>query len=369
LNLAARTGDVDLVDFLLAQGLGLGEADRLGTTPLLAACCQGRNDVMVAHLLDQGAKANECDQDGVSALMDASAAGDVESIRLLVLHGANLEARDREGRTALIWAAQYNSFRAVDELIRQKADVNAADEHGETAVTDAGDRGRSQIVALLGAVGARLDGLHIIAKAGVNPPLPPARLWALAVGAIYAQWNGRSHEQLCDPRDQDGDLRMFREQWNIHNRAELLAELHDLEEGPSARGIGVAEAKAVWDAPGFFWKMERLLDLAYLDLRWRGRMNAAWNLCREANLIRCGVNVGFLQEDEAWATLLHVARRVQASFSSWREMDDNFLEGREIWAEQSDPDLLLCSQLLLNAKDPNSPWTRLRWDLGLGGGD
>jgi hypothetical protein len=94
-------------------------------------------------------------------------------------------------------------------------------------------------------------------------------------------------------------------------------------------------------------------------------MKIAWNECRAVNLIRAGVSVHFLTEAEAWPMLMDLARKTQATFRSWREMNAAFLDCRQVWAGQRDPDFDLCTQLLLNPVDPNSPWNQLDWNTSL----
>jgi hypothetical protein len=80
-----------------------------------------------------------------------------------------------------------------------------------------------------------------------------------------------------------------------------------------------------------------------------------------------GYILHYLDEKEAWNLLLANARKVQASFSSWQEMSDNFLDGRKIWNEAPDNQFDACSKLLLNPRDPNSPWNQNPWKTDLSG--
>ena len=62
-----------------------------------------------------------------------------------------------------------------------------------------------------------------------------------------------------------------------------------------------------------------------------------------------------------------IAKQTQDIFSSWQELSDNFLDGREIWAGARDPKFDACARLLLNPKDPNSPWNNIPWNTDLAG--
>src|SRR5439155_3150792 len=54
--------------------------------------------------------------------------------------------------------------------------------------------------------------------------------------------------------------------------------------------------------------------------------------CRYIILCRCGYQVGFLSEDEAWGRIMPMARAIQAAFPSWSELGEDYLVGREYWS-------------------------------------
>ena len=369
-SLAATAGDLGLVDLLLAHGADINERDRYGITALLATAFTKDRAAVIGGLLDRGADPNISeDDDGTTPLMGVMGNQDVPTLRLLLQHGANLEAQDHDGRTAMIRAAMIRATEQVEqirELIRQKANINVVDHKGETALTYAGDRGGKETVALLKEAGATRTDLHIIPKQEASPPLSQTQRWALAVGAIYAQYNGDSHACLAEDNNSSSSQNMLEDSWGIQNRAQLLAEIHRLDRGPEPRRIAQEETAAILAAPGSLVAIERLIDVGYLDLAWQGKMYRAWDLCRETNLVRAGVDAGFLPEKDAWPILMNIARRTQATFHSWREMDENFLDSRKIWDGRMDPDFVLCSDLLLNPRDPNSPWNQLDWKTDLG---
>jgi len=296
----------------------------------------------------------------------------------LLDHGAKLETQDNEGRTALIWACHYIYDPLIRFLVEHGADINTADSNGETSLTYAGDRGDVEMVEFLKDKGATRTDVHIIAKPNPQPPLSPAHMWALAVGAIYVQTNGCNPQMLGydnpDPIKETQDR--LKTDWGITDRASFLKVVDDLckighRTGFQADGILLAGLNDVE-----FTQKLLLLDAdkqviarntrsSYL--KWKERSGLAWDLCRAANLINFGFAVHYIDEREAWDTLMDNARQVHGSFSSWREMSDNFLDGREIWATGVEPKFEACSQLLLNPKDPNSPWNQLPWKTDLSG--
>jgi len=66
---------------------------------------------------------------------------------------------------------------------------------------------------------------------------------------------------------------------------------------------------------------------------------------------------------------MHAAGIIQSTFSSWREVGENYLIGREFWSysqTQQDGRFMreVCERLLAN---PRSPWNQIPWGLNLGG--
>jgi hypothetical protein len=74
---------------------------------------------------------------------------------------------------------------------------------------------------------------------------------------------------------------------------------------------------------------------------------------------------GFITEEEAFKLIMPVARQMQKSFSSWKEMSENFSDGRVIWKGSREETFEACLNLLRNPNDANSPWNQLPLDLDL----
>jgi hypothetical protein len=94
-----------------------------------------------------------------------------------------------------------------------------------------------------------------------------------------------------------------------------------------------------------------------------------WDYARYISLCRWGYSVGYLSEQEAWQGIMHAAGIIQSTFSSWREVGENYLIGREFWSysqTQQDGRFMreVCERLLAN---PRSPWNQIPWGLNLGG--
>jgi ankyrin repeat protein len=80
----------------------------------------------VERLLKAGADPNTATQEGETPLMTASRSGSVETVKMLLDHGADLKAQEAwRGQTPLMWAAAESHPGVISLLIQRGADVNA----------------------------------------------------------------------------------------------------------------------------------------------------------------------------------------------------------------------------------------------------
>ena len=327
LGMMAAYNDLAGMDYSLSQNVNVDDPGVSGATPLIAAASHASSQA-VKVLIEKGAKVDVQDSFGYTALMWVK---DADTALVLLQHGANKELKDKEhGMTALMLASCSENREKARCLIDNGANINAMDTQGETALTIAGDVGNTEMVQFLKDKGATRTEIHIIEKGVGNYDqlLPPARYWALAVGAIYAQRDGLDPKVLGRGQTPERAKEGLKESWNIADKASLLNAL------------------------------DNLCDSG-------GGSPSAWNLCRAAMLANRGFAANYIEDTEAWNRLMAIARQTQTSFSSWQEVSDSFLEGRTAWANQRDPHFEACAQLLLNPKDPNSVWNQCPWKTDL----
>ncbi len=184
---AARIGDAQTVEQLLASGADVNAPDDQGMTPLWVAAGNGRADIVrlliergadvnasgkrgrtplhvafhygyagIARLLiEKGADMNACKYG--STLLRAAYLGSADVVRLLIEKGADVNTRDKRGRTPLLMAEGKDHAGIARLLIEKGADVNAKDKDGKTPLLYAAKNGHADIVRLLIEKGADLD--------------------------------------------------------------------------------------------------------------------------------------------------------------------------------------------------------------------
>jgi len=370
---AAKVNDTAMMDLILANHGNADAPGKDGITPLHTAIRFGTVET-VTYLLNKGANPDRADDFGNSPLMFAMLTKKPDIMQVLLDHHANIESKDSLGRTPLNRACQRIQDQEIIFLVEHGADVNTTDLKGETPVRYVNNRGDTAMAKLLQEKGASSQPPFIIE--GEKPPVPltPVQNWALAVGAIYKQSNGEDQYILGGKITPQSSVEELKVDWNVTDKKTLLAELDDLRDsGHHAKyqeeGSKLAElSNGDFDAKIAALKPEDAHQATALRnsyLKWKDRSALAWDMCRSVAMINNGFNAGYIDEQESWNRLFAIAELAQKSFSSWQELNDNFLDGREIWANERNPRFDACSQLLLNPKDSNSPWNQNPWNTQL----
>lgn len=154
---AASSDNVDGVKFLLARGANPNSSlvKTKQTALFLAAEHGDRRAEVIEALLKKGARPNDQDIYGRTALHTAASVNAVRVISLLLAKGADIEA-GASGLTALHYALLYKrdaNKEAVALLLKKGANPNAKTERGETPLSLA--KGAAAVTELLVTHGAR----------------------------------------------------------------------------------------------------------------------------------------------------------------------------------------------------------------------
>lgn len=141
LHWAAMRGDVPMVETLLYAGANLEAVTRIGQhTPLHVASKSGR-DAVARRLLTAGSNPHARTATGVTALHLAAQAGNAEAVAALLDHGADVDAQESTwGQTPLIFAAASDRTSALNVLMERGADVEVATKVVDLPALDTVDR-------------------------------------------------------------------------------------------------------------------------------------------------------------------------------------------------------------------------------------
>lgn len=150
LLIAARSGNNELLDFLLRIRANALKRNKFGDSAIMVAAYGGQV-AAVKRLLDAHVEINN---DGWTPLHYAAFAGHAEIVRLLIERGADTEAAAPNGQTALILAARAGRLDAVRALVDGDADIDGTDYEGETALQHAAKAKQSEVVEYLRSEGA-----------------------------------------------------------------------------------------------------------------------------------------------------------------------------------------------------------------------
>jgi hypothetical protein len=174
LAFAARHGDLEMFEYLLARGaslepltlyaaarggnieivarvmeLGVDDPDEF-THAMVHACTSGERDV-VEYFLGLGVSINASGWAGgelkSTCLIEAAQLADLEMIEFVLAAGATVNQPDEAGYTALMMAAMEDSLDCVTRLLKAGADPDAKTEEGQRAL-DLAEEG-SEVEALL----------------------------------------------------------------------------------------------------------------------------------------------------------------------------------------------------------------------------
>ncbi|WP_340105477.1 ankyrin repeat domain-containing protein [Rhodohalobacter sp. 8-1] len=149
LRAAALSGDIQIVNESIEQGISVDDTDDLGRTPLMFAAFNGHNKV-VDLLIENGAEVNLENDEGRTSLIFAASGHFPETVRLLIKNGAELNVQDSvEEWSALMYAAAEGNNDVVELLLANGADPSLEDKDGETSADFASNNGHTDTVNLL----------------------------------------------------------------------------------------------------------------------------------------------------------------------------------------------------------------------------
>ncbi|MCL4141303.1 UNVERIFIED_CONTAM: hypothetical protein GTU68_045574 [Idotea baltica] len=129
---------------LVRAGADVNHPTKTNSTPLRAACFDGRLDI-VKYLTDHSADIHITNKYNNTCLMIAAYKGHVHIVQFLLELGANPNEKANCGATALHFAAECGHVEIVKELLKSGAKIYK-NEHGITPLIAAAERTRAEVV-------------------------------------------------------------------------------------------------------------------------------------------------------------------------------------------------------------------------------
>ena len=207
--------------------------------------------------------------------------------------------------------------------------------------------------------------------------------WGLAASALLTTFNGGRNDLLGTqpPTAQTiHDAKQgLADSWGIESRKDLLDMLAWIDQGGHRKdweemaayiaGLSSSElsdfvAKASTNA-----ELKHQVEMVQQYASQFGKKSLlGWDYARYISLCRLGYLCGYITEKEAWDHIMPVAAMLQKTFTSWADLGQNYLIGREFWSYQqtlSNGGIMREDyQWLTTSSD--SPWMMNSWNLNLG---
>ncbi|MHB9147539.1 MAG: ankyrin repeat domain-containing protein [Candidatus Amoebophilus sp.] len=146
---AIRRGAKEIVEELLNRGAELNSSDEWNTN-LIEAIINKQPEI-IKLLLEKGAKVDDQNNKGETALMCAVQEGDIDTVSTLLEQGTDVNKKDLQGFTALMYivkrmhgieilANKLTNEDILEKLLEAGADINISNGDGETALYLANDK-------------------------------------------------------------------------------------------------------------------------------------------------------------------------------------------------------------------------------------
>ncbi|MCE5341830.1 MAG: DUF1266 domain-containing protein [Planctomycetaceae bacterium] len=209
-------------------------------------------------------------------------------------------------------------------------------------------------------------------------PLTNAQIWAIAASNVQMEAKQLSFDSLAGTKITDITINktknMLKKSWDINDRESFLQSLKNLQGGGhsiefetykkylSSNEQSKARLKSEFNDPDFTYKYAIVKKYSN---SLGSKSLYGWDASRYICLCRYGYVCGYISEEEAWEKIMPMAKFIQKTFDSWRELGRNYLIGREFWYPGKEDSYFFKEAYLRLLEMPDSPWVKLKWNLPL----
>lgn len=169
--------------------------------------------------------------------------------------------------------------------------------------------------------------------------------WARAMGAVLIYMNEGNVYYFGGYEKTEGNqkaaAKILKESWNITDRESLITTINELLQ-TGARTEYRKEAKELNDmsAKKLRTAMKQLSGdmkthykmVQYNWKKWRTTGLLAWDMCRISHLAQWGYVADYLSLEEAQAVIEPAAVKLKSRFSSWDDVQMNWMDGYALYA-------------------------------------
>lgn len=171
-------------------------------------------------------------------------------------------------------------------------------------------------------------------------------LWARAMGSILMSMNEGNVYYFGGYEKNEFNMEaaqtILEQSWSIKTRKNLVKQIKILtkrkenkkylKEAKEVNSYTANELKSILkELPEENRRYYSLVQ--YNWEKWQDRGMLAWDLCRVSHLAQWGFLAGFITIEEAQAIIEPAAKKLQKRFTSWEEVQMNWLDGYALWAE------------------------------------
>ncbi|MDQ0170961.1 DUF1266 domain-containing protein [Paenibacillus tundrae] len=203
--------------------------------------------------------------------------------------------------------------------------------------------------------------------------------WTLAAGAILLEANGLDFAAGYDidilEGKREGITEMLNRGWSIRDEESFQRQMESFREDRGHQA-GFDQDRALLSVMTYQEQENYICSIKDEKRRaqfrviqvYDSRLNTAgiyaWDWGRAIAITRMAMQIGYVDEETAWAFMYEMAQRIQTAYSSWTEFGLAYIIGRQYWHENFEEHEALEHFSLIEPllKRTDSPWNLLRWE-------